>query len=539
MAAEVVDRRGHDAASKVIGAVVRGVCRGSEAVNHGILAVINSGKKQVLPDITDVVLLLPACTLAEKIRTGQLKSVDVVKAYITRIREVNPVINAVVDRRFKEALMEAVEVDKLIQSGIKTQQELATTAPFLGVPFSSKEAVLVKGLSATCGLVCRKGMIAASDSGAVERLRKAGAIPLVVTNTSEVCMHWESYNNLHGQTSNPYDTSKTAGGSSGGEAALIAAAGSVMGLGTDFGGSIRLPSFFCGIFGHKPSRGIVPTDRLYPPIMEQASQFAVVGPMTRYATDLRQMLKVLGGKELSRQLKLDEPVDFKSIKVYYMLNDGGNPVATPVSSEIRDCLRKVLNWLKDLGIRTEVVRLRGLRHGMFLWGRDICEITDQTIPNLMAGDVKTADEVVPPHQEMLKWLSGRSDYTFPVILNACVQHYFGPTLLKLMNVYKKISVELKTEMQELLGENGVFIYPSFPTVAPYHNEMLLNPMNVTYNVVFNAIGFPVTQCSMGLGPSGVPIGFQVVARPMNDRLTLKFAEEVERRFGGWVQPSQK
>lgn len=540
MASEAVeDRRGHDATSKVINAVVRGVARSSEMVNRGIVAVINSGKKQSLPDINNGVLLLPACTLAEKIRTGQLRSVDVVKAYIDRIREVNPAINAVVDSRFKEALEEALKVDQLVQSGIKTPQQLAESTPFLGVPFSSKEAVLVKGLSATCGLVCRKDMKAHSDSGAVDRLRKAGAIPLVVTNTSEVCMHWESYNNLHGQTNNPYDTSKTAGGSSGGEAALLGAAGSIMGLGTDLGGSIRLPSFFCGVFGHKPSRGIVPIDGLYPPMKEQASEFAVTGPMARYATDLRQMIKVLGGKEISRQLKLDEPVNFKCIKVYYMLNDGGNPIATPVSSEIRDCLRKVLSWLKNLGIRTEAVRLRGMKYGMFMWGRNLCEIKDQTIADLMTGDVKTADEIVPPHQEILKWLSGRSDHTFPVIFNACVQRYFAPTLLSLFHVYKRISDELKTEMQELLGEDGVFLYPTFPTVAQYHGELLLNAMNMNYAVIFNALGFPVTQCSVGVGPSGLPVGFQVAAGPMNDRLTLTFAEEVERKFGGWVKPSAK
>ncbi|GFQ95787.1 fatty-acid amide hydrolase 2 [Trichonephila clavata] len=144
-----------------------------------------------------------------------IRSSDVVKSYISRIQAVQPLINAYVDERFQEAFEEAKQVDALISSGARTQEEMERETPFLGVPFSAKEAVSVKGLFATGGAVFRKGAKAEGDCDVVRLFRAAGAIPLVVTNTSEMCLWWETYNKLHGKTKNPYDTTRTPGGSSG------------------------------------------------------------------------------------------------------------------------------------------------------------------------------------------------------------------------------------------------------------------------------------------------------------------------------------
>uniref|UniRef100_A0A6G5A1Q1 Putative amidase n=1 Tax=Rhipicephalus microplus TaxID=6941 RepID=A0A6G5A1Q1_RHIMP len=175
------------------------------------------GKPKLLPPITDETLLKPATVLAEEIRNGKLKSVDLVERYIRRMRDVQPVINAVVEDRYEEAIAEAEAADQLVASGTVTPEQLAKDKPFLGVPLTTKNCYAVKGMLQDAGLVLRKGFRAPQDADCMALLRKAGAIPLAVTNISELCMWWESYNKLHGRTNNPYDSRRICGGSSGGE----------------------------------------------------------------------------------------------------------------------------------------------------------------------------------------------------------------------------------------------------------------------------------------------------------------------------------
>ncbi|GFT92926.1 fatty-acid amide hydrolase 2-A [Nephila pilipes] len=173
------------------------------------------GKHEELPPIKDSCLLEPAHVLAAKIRCRQISSTEVVKAYINRIKQVQPIVNAIVDERFSEAIQEAQEIDKFLKETTITDNELAEEKPFLGIPVTIKEAIAVKGCLFTVGLVARKGVRAEFDSEAVILLRKAGAIPIAVTITPELCFWWESYNVLYGRCRNPYNTTRTAGGSSG------------------------------------------------------------------------------------------------------------------------------------------------------------------------------------------------------------------------------------------------------------------------------------------------------------------------------------
>ena len=162
--------------------------------------------------------------------------VEVIQAFIDRIHEVNPLINAVVADRFHEALEEARGIDKVLDSSeLNDEKSVLMTKPLLGVPVTVKESLACKGFPHSAGLVDRKNTIATKNANVVENLLQAGAIPIAVTNCSELCMWWETANNVYGRTNNPYDTSKIAGGSSGGEGAIISAAGSVCGVGSDVG----------------------------------------------------------------------------------------------------------------------------------------------------------------------------------------------------------------------------------------------------------------------------------------------------------------
>lgn len=191
-------------------------------------------------------------------------------------------LNCVVDERFSDALKDAEEADKFIASDVWTEEEFATKKPFFGVPISTKDCIQVKGMLNTSGLHHRKDVRAPEDAPTIKAMRDAGAIPFAITNTSELCMWWESVNCVHGRTSNPYDTNRIVGGSSGGEGAIQASAASPFGIGSDIGGSVRMPAFFNGIFGHKPSQFVINNDGQHPsPYCDEQASMLSTGPMCR------------------------------------------------------------------------------------------------------------------------------------------------------------------------------------------------------------------------------------------------------------------
>ena len=204
-------------------------------------------------------LTYSASQLAKIIKDQEVSSEDIVKLHIDQIKKVNPFLNALIKDRFTEAINEAIAADKLIKS--RAKEELP---PFIGVPCTIKESFAFTGMPNVSGLVSRKGLIQKEDAETVNRLIRAGFIPLGVTNTSELCLWMETNNQVYGRTNNAYDQTRTAGGSSGGEGAIVAAGGSPFGLGSDIWGSIRSPAFFNGVFGHKPTGGLVPSTGHFP-----------------------------------------------------------------------------------------------------------------------------------------------------------------------------------------------------------------------------------------------------------------------------------
>ncbi|RWR98611.1 fatty-acid amide hydrolase 2-like isoform X2, partial [Dinothrombium tinctorium] len=283
------------------------------------------------------VLLIPAVEIAQRIRERKLKAVEVVKAYLKRIEQVNPIINAVIKSR-EEAIREAEQIDEKLEHDWESVGHL----PLLGVPFTVKNLISVKGMPFTAGLVSRKDEVASEDAKMVTNLRQAGAIPIGITNVPELGMSFDSSNCLFGKTNNPYDLSIIPGGSSGGEGAIISSAGSIIGIGSDIGGSIRIPSYFCGIFGHKVTPSVVPNEGLFSPLKPEAAPLFTAGPMCRYATDLKPMLKAMAGDQIYRLPKIDSLVDFSKILIFYML-ESGNPWNTPMSPENQAAILKVVS----------------------------------------------------------------------------------------------------------------------------------------------------------------------------------------------------
>ncbi|KAJ8977273.1 hypothetical protein NQ317_006801 [Molorchus minor] len=385
----------------------------------------------------------------------------------------------------------------------------------------------------TSGLVKRKNIIASEDAKAIACLRNAGAIPIALTNVSELCMWWESANNVHGRTSNPYNTNHIVGGSSGGEGCAQASAISAFGIGSDIGGSIRMPAFFNGVFGHKPSPKIVSNHGQYPqPITEEQNRFLGIGPLCRRAEDLLPILKVLTSNPAS--LRLDEKVDVKKLRWFYQESDGGSLIASPVAPEIRELFSKIAQHLdKAYNIKATKVALPRFLESGPMWFANMKSPDGPSFQEQLAN----LEGSINPWLELLKWTVRMSDHTFIGLMTCMIENAgvkYGDE--KYQHMVKERNI-LRRELLDMLGDDGIFLYPTHPTSAPFHNEPLIKPLNFSYTAVINVLGLPATNCPMGLDKTGLPIGIQVVAAEGNDRLCLAVARELEKAFGGWVPPA--
>lgn len=500
-----------------------------------MLVAYLSGPGEAQPPIKDLTLLHSATALALKIRNKQLTSESVIQSYIDRIKEIQPILNCVVEDRFEDALTEARRCDKLLSSPqAPTAETLAREKPFFGVPFTTKDCIAVANMKQTAGLVVRKDTVSDRDSVSIKLMRDAGAIPLATTNVSELAMWWESNNCLYGSTRNPYNTRHIVGGSSGGEGCIQGAAGSPFGIGSDIGGSVRMPAFFNGIFGHKPSRGVVSNDGQYPSAhSEDQNRLLGIGPMCRYAQDLAPILKVLAGKNAD-MLNLDNKVDISKLKFYYMEDDGGQYFVSPVDPEIKEAMRSVVKYLdKAHKAKVKQINVKKFKKSLALW---LANMTTKDGKDF-AYELSNREGAVNVWWEFAKMLLFMSNHTFIALLTAAFEKfavtYGSEKHTKLMNESK----DLCREFQDLLGTDGVFLYPTHPTAAPLHHEPLVKPFNFSYTAIINLLGLPATACPLGLNKQGIPIGIQVVAGMNQDRVALAVAEELERGFGGWVPPS--
>ncbi|XP_062608831.1 fatty-acid amide hydrolase 2-like isoform X2 [Saccostrea cucullata] len=496
-----------------------------------IFSLIYKSKSKCVDPIENPLCLMTAVDLAAKIRSREVTAEEVMQAYIERAKLVNKDCNFIVADRFQEALQEAKSVDRILDSKIRSEKYSTQNAPFLGVPTSIKEAFALKGMPQTSGLMIMKDYKASEDAPVVKRLRQAGMIPYMVTNVSELCMWYESANRLNGRTCNPYNTARIVGGSSGGEGCAVASGAAVTGLGSDIGGSIRMPSFFNGIFGHKPSVGLVPNEDQFPLPTGRDMELLTTGPMCRYATDLLPLLKVMSGPE-AQLAKLDEKVDVKKLRFYTMYDDGGSLLVSHVEPEIKQAQHRVVTYLRDtLGVAVEEINLSKMKYSFEMWAAKMALSGGTDFATYMANFNGRVNCFV----ELLKWLVGRSNHTLPAIglgMSQGLADLTPQTNRKNLEILKKLDEELK----EILGDNGVLLYPTHPKVALYHNEPLFYPFNFAYTGLFNALAYPVTQCPLGLNSEGLPLGIQIVATPYNDRLSIAVAVFLERVFGGWVPP---
>ncbi len=476
----------------------------------------------------DPLLRKSGSELARLIREGECRALEVVERHIARIEQVNPRLNAVVRERFASARQEAVEADALAE--ITPAAELPS---FHGVPCTIKESCALRGMPNSSGLVARAEIVADADAPPVARLRAAGAIPLGVTNTSEITSWPGAHNRVYGRTGNAYDPDYQSGGSSGGEGAIIGAGGSPFGLGTDIGGSIRIPSFANGVFGHKPSAGLVPGTGQYPSYQGRLQHYNTTGPLARRAEDLMPLLRILAGPDGEDRgctdISLGDPagVELDSIRVIV----AGGEVRGSIDAELRKAEQKAAYALLRAGARVETRDLPRLRRAGEIYLGMMLDAGGMPAQTALGNGVP-----IPLARELARALVGASSHMPPVLLLALVWR-LGRLARRPVARYAAMGLQLQVELRDLLGDDGVLLFPSARGTPPRQGRELAALRNFVFTGLFNVLEMPVTQVPLGLGSKGLPLGLQVVGSHGNDHLTIAVAMELERLFGGWTPPS--
>jgi fatty acid amide hydrolase 2 len=475
--------------------------------------------------MTDL-LQLSGTELARRIRDGGVSSTEVVERHIAQIERVNPRLNAVVRDRFEQARVEAKQADARILS-----RGAGELPPLLGVPCTIKESIALRGMPNSSGMVARAGLTASEDATVVARVRAAGAIPLGVTNVPELTVWAATFNRVYGRTNNAYDPARVAGGSSGGEGAIIGAGASPFGIGTDVGGSIRTPAFCNGVFGHKPSGGLVPGTGQFPQYSGRVLRFNTTGPLARRAEDLMPLLRILAGPdgrdEGCRPCELGDParVDLASLRVFVIEDDGSRPHVAP---ELRRAQQRAAYLLSRRGASVEPLAIPELAHTPGIVGAALLGEGGSPLDEILGGGERTHLA-----REVARLALRRSPYSYPPLFMLALER-----LVRARPAWIRRGAErgaaLRAQLGRLLGDDGVILYPSGSRAAPRHG--LFAPLAFRFFALFNVLELPATQVPLGLSEEGLPLGVQVVAGHGRDHLSIAVALELERSLGGWVPP---
>ncbi len=469
--------------------------------------------------------------LGRAIGAGEVSSREVVEAHIELLRALEPDLGAVAVDRYDAARADADAADERA-AGAADPDELP---PLLGVPCTIKESIRLEGMPNTAGVVARRGQLATESASTAARLLALGAIPLAVTNTSELTMWIESVNRVYGRTNNAYDPTRTAGGSSGGEGAVVGSGGAPIGLGSDIGGSIRLPAFFNGVFGHKCTAHLVPNSGQWPEAVGEPTRMLAVGPITRRAEDLMPVLRAIAGPDGidpdTRAVELGDPADVEMAGLDVVISQDIS--VWPVSRELLDARERAAGALMAAGARVRHESLRSIRRAM-----------EYYLATLSAGDVEEVWVQVggqpgsraPVGRILRQALRGRGDHTVSLAILLAVER-LGDRVPDSRNARAvEAGRALAREVEDMVGD-GVLLHPPFAKVAPRHGRTVGRPWVILHAAVFNLMGLPATEIPLGLNADGLPLGVQAVAGRDRDHVSIAVALELERVFGGWVSPS--
>ena len=475
-----------------------------------------------------------AVELAAALAAKQVSAVELAQDAIDRIERLDGRINAICVRDFERALDAARAADAARGRG--------ETRPLLGIPMTVKESYNIAGLPTTWGFPKHKGFIPPEDALSVARVKAAGGVILGKTNVPLALADWQSYNDIYGTTNNPFDLTRTPGGSSGGSAAALAVGYGALSLGSDIGGSLRVPAVHCGVYAHKPSFALAPSRGHLPPpfpALPSDRDLAVIGPMARSAADLSLLLEVIAGPdplEAGVACRLDLPAPRQSeLQQFRVLLIDSDPLL-PTSAVVRGAIEQLAEALAKAGVG--VVRksqlLPDFAAATRLYIRLLMSFLGASFPPDIYQGAVAAAAALPPHDmslgaERLRGIAlSHRDWLMADNGRA----------------------RLRAQWRELFKHFDAVICPVMPTPAYPHDhseDQNLRRIDIdgtsypyadqlAWPGIATLPGLPATAIPIGLAPDGLPIGVQIVGPWLEDRTPIKLAELIEREFGGFVQP---
>jgi len=480
------------------------------------------------------ILTLPMHQLISKINNKEISSQELLEIQLEHISEHNASINAVITINEDLALKKAIEADEAMQKG-------ENWGPLHGLPITMKDAYEVKDIISTGGSVKWKDHIPASNAVVADRLQQAGAIVFGKTNVPLLSGDWQSYNELYGVTNNPWNTHKTPGGSSGGSAAAVSMGFSSLEVGSDIGGSVRVPAHFCGVYGLKPSYGLIPLLGHLPPppgILSHQDTLSVAGPIARSPKDIQIALSVLAGTSPLEQKgwKLDlPPARHQKIKDFRVAIWPNDPFCN-VENAISDAIEGFANQIGKLGATVQETN-----PGVSLQMNDDI-YWNMSMPIIASGFPKST-------LEKMKEFLRNSD---PNDTNLRVRHARAALLKhKSWLSFNERRLHIKAMWEEFFASFDVLICPVVFTTAFDHNhepDMYNRTITVdgvdrkyfeltVWPSVATLPQLPSVAIPIGQNAEGLPIGVQVIGPYLEDYTPIAFAQAIEGVCSGYTPPS--
>ena len=461
--------------------------------------------------MTDIIYS-SATFIAQSIRDKEVSAVEVVQAHLDRIAEVNPKLNAVVQLCADRALEEAADADAALARG-------DDIGPLHGVPMTLKDSLDTEGVVTTGGTTGRRDFVPDQDATVTARLRAAGAILMGKTNTPELTMAGETDNSVYGRTNNPFDLERSPGGSSGGAGAIITTGGSPFDIGSDTGGSIRMPAHLCGIAGIKPNSGRVPrTGHIINYTLGATDSYTQNGPMARYVEDLDLILRVISGPDWIDPAIIDMPlgdpadVDLNSLRVAFYTDPPGFKVP---AQDTRDAVQSAIRALSDVAASVEEDAPAALER-----------VPDMTA-RIGGGDGRAGTR-------RLLDKAGTSEVS--VILTKRIDEAEPITTPEFTKSLEDLD-QYRSDMLQFISDYDVIVAPVTAQPAQPHGASFEDRnRHAFYTGPYNLTGWPGTVVRCGTSSEGLPIGVQIIARPWREDVSLAVAAFLESVLGGWQKP---
>jgi Asp-tRNA(Asn)/Glu-tRNA(Gln) amidotransferase A subunit family amidase len=456
-------------------------------------------------------VLASAARQLELLRSGEISALELTEAHIRQIERLNPVLNAIVDFDAERVRRQARVLD----------ESTSAIGPLHGLPVTIKSSISTAGYLCEIGSTINRGNRPKEDAPVVSRLRDAGAVILGTTNCPEFLMAYETDNLLHGRTNNPWDLERSPGGSSGGESAAIAACMSAAGLGSDSGGSVRLPAHFTGICSLKPTPGRVPGRGHLPPCVGPFSVLGAIGPMARTIEDVTLLFEALAGQDVldpaSAPVPFRKPTltDVRRQTIGYFEDDD----LVPVTAETRRAIQDSVRVLKDAGFRVEPFRPRTIELLRQLWWKFFVSCGAMFYHPTIHG--KESD-LSPIFQEFLSFARKEG------VLSG----------VELLEAWAQLDLLRSRTLREM-EKYPILLCPvaSIPAFRHGERSWTVEGQEVGYldavrhTQWFNVLAGPAAVVPVGKSPEGMPIGVQVAGRPYEDEFVLGVAGVLDRAFG--------